>query len=357
MKEVKGESHRHLKCKLCQNSYNKLTLNNNWKISSRTVSRPLYNNMQLSSLTIDNPFILAPLAGYTDLPFRLLCRELGAAICFSEMISCHGLVYRQKKTLEMLATVPEERPVCFQLFGNDLHIMGEAASYLSTKPIDCIDINMGCPVKKVVKKGSGAALMKDVRKAESIIQAVERNTHLPVTVKFRSGWTSEKIIADTFARMAQDNGAAAVTVHGRTWSQGFSGKADWSIITRVKESVSIPVIGNGDILTYQDGIRMMVETGCDGVMIGRGALGNPWVFQKSGIPTSLTERIPVINRHIELIKQFLPDRVQLFKIKNHTIRYLSGLHGASKLRKKIAAATSIENVEELLSPNEPFFSS
>ncbi len=305
--------------------------------------------MQIGPLTLDNPFILAPLAGYTDLPFRLLCRELGAGLCYSEMISCHGLVFRQKKTLEMLATVPQERPVCFQLFGSEPEVMGEAAAFLGTRPIDLIDINMGCPVKKVIKKGSGAALMKDIRKAETIIRAVVRNTRLPVTVKFRSGWTTDSIIADTFARMAQDAGASAVTVHGRTWSQGFGGTADWSVIAQVREAVSIPVIGNGDILSYQDGLRMMEETGCDGVMIGRGALGNPWVFRESGRPETLAERMPVITRHIELIEQYLPARLALIKVKNNGVRYLTGLHTASKLRKRIAGSTSLEEIRGLLS--------
>lgn len=305
--------------------------------------------MQIGRLTLQNPFILAPLAGYTDLPFRVLCREQGAGLCFSEMISSHGLIHGQNKTLEMLATVPEERPVAFQLFGNEPEIMGKAAAVLSKSPIDLIDINMGCPVKKVVRKGSGAALMKDIHNAENIIRAVVRNTPLPVTVKFRSGWTSDTIIADTFAQMAQDAGASAVIIHGRTWSQVFGGQADWSVIGRVKQAVSIPVIGNGDILHYQDGLRMMAETGCDGVMIGRSALGNPWVFQESGQPQSLDQRMSVINRHIELIECYLPSRLTLFKVKNNVIRYLTGLPGAAILRRRISQSASIIDILSLLS--------
>jgi tRNA-dihydrouridine synthase B len=304
--------------------------------------------MQIGQLTIQNPFFLAPLAGYTDLPFRILCHELGAGLVFSEMISCHGLVYQQKKTLEMLATVPIERPVAFQLFGNEPEIMGEAAAYLSNYPIDCIDINMGCPVRKVVRKGSGAALMKDQQKAEAIIKAVVRKTHLPVTVKFRSGWNNDSIIADTFAMMAENAGASAVIVHARTWSQAFGGKADWSVISRVKKAVAIPVIGNGDILSYQDGERMMLETGCDGVMIGRGALGNPWVFNKLGRPGTVKQRCPVITRHIELIKEHLPERQSVFKVRNHVVRYLVGHPGASQLRYQISNSTTIDEITNLI---------
>jgi nifR3 family TIM-barrel protein len=252
----------------------------------------------------------------------------------------------------MLATVPQERPVAFQLFGNDPEIMGEAASFLNNSPIDIIDINMGCPVRKVVKKGSGAALMKDIHKAKAIITAVVTNTHLPVTVKFRSGWKNDCINADTFAQMAQDAGASAVTVHGRTWSQAFGGKADWAIIAKVKQSVTIPVIGNGDILCYQDGERMMEETGCDGVMIGRGALGNPWVFNKSGRPETLEQRRAVINRHVELIEKHLHEKQRFFKVKSHVVRYLVGQPGASRLRLQVATSATLEEIKYLLS--QPF---
>ena len=201
----------------------------------------------IGTLTLENPFILAPLAGFTDLPFRLLCREYGAGLVFSEMISCHGLTYQQQKTWDMIQSVNEERPVAMQLFGSEPDIMARAASLLSREPIDCIDINMGCPVKKVTKKGAGSALMKNPELASEIIRKVRENTDKPLTVKFRSGWNHQTINAVEFAQMAEDSGADAVTVHARTWSDGFSGKADWEIITDVKKHVSIPVIGNGDI--------------------------------------------------------------------------------------------------------------
>ncbi len=304
--------------------------------------------MNIGTITLESPFILAPLAGYTDIAFRMLCREQGAALCYSEMISCHGLVYGQRKTLEMLKTAPEERPVAFQIFGSDPQVMGDAAAILDTYPIDLLDINMGCPVRKVVRKGSGVALMKDFSLAESIISAVCNNTDLPVTVKFRSGWNSESLVAANFGRMAQDSGAKAVIVHGRTWSQGFSGKADRNIISQVKQNVSVPVIGNGDILTYQDGLSMMAETGCDAVMIGRGALGNPWVFQKKGRPHTFAGRRTVLIRHLELIRDNLPEQKVIFRIKNHAVRYLVGLPGASRIRKQIVDAATLDQILQII---------
>lgn len=304
--------------------------------------------MKIGRLKLKNPFLLAPLAGYTDLPFRLLCREMGAALCYSEMISCHGLAYQQQKTLELLQTIPDERPVAFQLFGNEPEIMGDAAAILSSYPIDLIDINMGCPVRKVVKKGSGAALMKDLNRAAAIISAVCRQTSLPVTVKFRSGWNNELVIAADFGVMCQEAGASALTVHARTWAQAFGGIADRKIIRKVKQSVVIPVIGNGDILTYQDGMDMMRETACDGVMVGRGALGNPWVFTEEGRPGSLSGRRNVILRHLDLMNRYVPERKMLFKVKNHTVRYLTGLDGAGKLRKMIADAGSLEEISAII---------
>ena len=304
--------------------------------------------MKIGSVILNNPFILAPLAGYTDLAFRLLCREMGAGLSVSEMISCHGLVYGQQKTLVMMKTVPEERPFAIQLFGNDPEIMGRAAAIVSSHPVDIIDINMGCPVRKVVKKGSGAALMKDFKRAESIIRSVIANTELPVTIKFRSGWNETSIVAPEFAAMAEAAGAAAVTVHARTWSQMFGGLADRNVIARVKESVSIPVIGNGDITSHADGLDMMAETGCDGVMVGRGALGNPWVFQPGGLPDSLGGRLPVLRRHMELAGQHLDAERLLFRIKNHASRYLAGLPGAAKIRQQITGCETLQNIKDLL---------
>jgi nifR3 family TIM-barrel protein len=304
--------------------------------------------MRIGTLRLDTPFILAPLAGYSDLAFRLQCREHGAALCFSEMISCHGLHFRQKNTLDMLKTVAAERPVAMQLFGSEPEIMGEAAAILSEHPIDCIDINMGCPARKVIKKGAGCALMKEPALAAEIIRSVVKNSKMPVTVKFRSGWDHKAIIACDFAKMAEDNGAAAITVHARTWSDGFSGAADWRIIGQVKQAVSIPVIGNGDVQSHADGLRMLSETGCDGVMIGRGALGAPWIFSAEAPENpSLAFRLAALNRHLALIAEHQPDTPPS-QIKNHAGRYFKGVPGGAEIRRRIFNQTSYAALQELI---------
>jgi nifR3 family TIM-barrel protein len=304
--------------------------------------------MRIGTLNLDTPFILAPLAGYSDLAFRLLCREYGASLCFSEMISCHGLHFRQQNTLDMLKTVTDERPVAIQLFGAEPEIMGEAAAMLADHPIDLIDINMGCPAKKVIKKGAGCALMKEPALAAKIIRAVVKNSALPVTVKFRSGWNHQTVTARDFARMAEANGAAAITVHARTWSDGFSGTADWRIISQVKQAVSIPVIGNGDITSHTDGLRMLKETGCDGVMIGRAALGAPWIFSADTPENpSLAYRIAALNRHLTLIAKYQPDTPPS-QIKNHAGRYFNGVPGGAEIRRQIFSQTSLAAVNEVI---------
>ncbi len=304
--------------------------------------------MQIGNVKLDNPFILAPLAGYSDLPFRLLCREYGASLCYSEMISCHGLTYRQKNTLDMLQTVADERPVNIQLFGSEPETMGRAAAMLTDYPIDLIDINMGCPVKKVIKKGAGAFMMKQPELAEKVIRQVCANSNLPVTVKIRTGWSHDKITAPEFAQMIEQAGASAVAVHGRTWTDGFGGTVDRSVIAAVKEAVSIPVIGNGDILSYQDGLAMMQETGCDAVMIGRGALGNPFVFRPGSRPANVAGIIPALHRHLELIEKYCsPERV-LARTKNQAGRYFKGLPGSSKIRQLIYSAKTFHELKDLL---------
>jgi len=304
--------------------------------------------MKIGHVTIENPFVLAPLAGYTDLPFRLLCKEYGAGMVYSEMISCHGLSYRQQKTIDMLQTVPEERPFAVQLFGSEPDVMGEAAAFLSNMPIDFIDINMGCPVKKVTKKGAGSALMKTPDLAADIIRQVRDNGKKSVTVKIRSGWTHQSINAEEFARMAEDNGADAIAIHGRTWSDGFSGKADWSVIAAVKNAVSIPVIGNGDITSYNDGQKMMNETGCDGVMIGRGAMGQPWIFSPDNPEPSLEFRLSALKRHLDLIAAHCNTDWGLAGIKNHAGRYFKGIAHGANIRQQIYKTSTFNELNSMI---------
>lgn len=307
--------------------------------------------MRIADLILDSPFILAPLAGYTDLPFRLLCREYGAGLVYSEMISCHGLVYGQAKTRAMLKTVTEERPVAMQLFGADPELMAEAAAIVSEQPIDLLDINMGCPVRKVVKRGAGAALMKDLSLAAEIIKKVCAVSRVPVSVKFRSGWdhaAAGQGAAVDFAKMAEDAGANCLAVHGRTAVQAFTGQADHQVIKAVKQAVSIPVIGNGDITSHDQGLTLLKETGCDGVMIGRAALGNPWVFSPAGPPGTMALRLVGMQRYLELINRHYqePEKI-LAKIKNLAGRYFKGLPGSSVFRKKIYAANNFQELQNL----------
>jgi len=306
--------------------------------------------LKIDHLSFASPLVLAPLAGYTDLPFRLLCRRYGAGYSVSEMISCHGLVYRQANTLRMLATLAEEKPVAFQLFGADPEIMAEAAEIMASYKPDMLDINMGCPVKKVTRKGAGAALMTVPELAKAIISKITARVSLPVTVKIRSGKDRQSINAPDFALMAEEAGAAAIIVHARTWSQGFSGEIDREIIARVKEAVSIPVVGNGDVISWRQARQMMEQTGCDGVMIGRGALGNPWVFRETGRPDDFLQILAGAREHLALIEQFLPAERLLGYVKNHICRYFKGMPGSSALRQKIFNAEDLASLKQQLQP-------
>ncbi len=304
--------------------------------------------LKIADRTFSSPLVLAPLAGYTDLPFRLLCREQGAGYCVSEMISCHGLCYRQHKTLDMLMSVPEERPVSFQLFGAEPDLMAEATSILSSYQPNMIDINMGCPVKKVTKRGAGAALLTDPVRAELIIKKVVERTALPVTVKIRIGINAALLNGEEFARMAEGAGAAAVIVHGRTWVQGFTGTVDREMIARIKKALTIPVLGNGDIHSFQQAMAMMRETGCDGVMIGRAALGNPWVFSESGRPAGLPAILEGAIRHLALMERYLAADRMIGAVRNHLGRYFKHLPGSSEIRKAIYQSPSTAALKQLL---------
>ncbi len=298
----------------------------------------------LAQIELSSPLILAPLAGYSDLPFRLLCREFGAGLCFSEMISCHGLAYQQKKTIKMLSSIPEETPVAFQLFGADIATMAKAAYLLNDYKPDLVDINMGCPVKKVTKKGAGAALMSAPNTAKKIIREVVKNSEVPVTVKFRKGVDNKTINCINFAKMAEDSGVSAITVHGRTWAQGFSGFADWESIAEVKKSVSIPVIGNGDIGSYEDAMNKLTTSGCDGVMIGRSVLGNPWIFSGVSRPEELIQILRTVIRHLDLMQKYLEVDRLLAVIKNHIGRYFKHLPGSSNIRKLVFESKTFDEL-------------
>ncbi len=297
--------------------------------------------------------MLAPLAGITNLPSRLIAREFGCQLCFTEMISANGLVRETAKTIEYLMTSPEDKPLGIQLFGADPAVMARAAEFVAGQSPDFIDINMGCPVRKVVKTGSGARLLKDPPLAGQIIQAVVKAVNIPVTVKIRSGWSPGSINATEIARIAEDSGASAVIVHGRTADQGFSGQADWSVIARVKAAVKIPVIGNGDIWQPKDAVRMREQTGCDAVMVGRGALGNPWIFQqivrsfsgRSDIcsPTP-AERHSIIKKHWELEKSFFGSRIANRSFRKHLLWYTRGLPGSGRFRETVGKMTDTDMI-------------
>ncbi|MEN8139900.1 MAG: tRNA dihydrouridine synthase DusB [Thermodesulfobacteriota bacterium] len=304
--------------------------------------------LRIGPLTIDHPFILAPLAGYTDLPFRLLCHQYGAGLCYSEMISCHGLVYNQEKTREMTRVDVAEGPVALQLFGAEPEVMAQAAAILAPSKAAIIDINMGCPVRKVIKKGAGAALMKQPRLARTIIEAVVKEGKKPVTVKFRTGWNHHSINAPEFAQMAEDAGAAAVAIHARTWTDGFSGEVDYQVLSQAKAKVTIPVIANGDILSYEEGLQVMAETGCDGVMIGRGALGRPWIFSGNEPIPSLRGRLTALQRHLELIAIHSEAERLLGKVKNHAGKYLKGVARGAVLRHRIYEQKDFSGLQNLV---------
>lgn len=313
--------------------------------------------LKIGTVLLENNVILAPMAGVTDLPFRLLCREQGAGMTVTEMVSAKAILYGNKNTGELLTVDPAERPTAVQLFGSDPDILAKISARVAQGPCDIIDINMGCPVPKIVNNGEGSALMRDPKLAERILTAMVKAVDKPVTVKFRKGFNDSSVNAVEFAKMAESCGVAAVAVHGRTREQYYSGKADWDIIRRVKEAVRIPVIGNGDIFSAQDAERMLRETGCDGVMVARGAKGNPWIFRQitqyldtGELPESpsLEEIRAMILRHGRMLAEYKGESVAMREMRGHMAWYTKGMPRSASLRNEINQVETLEGMARLL---------
>ena len=313
--------------------------------------------MNIRNVKIDNSYILAPMAGVTDLPFRLLCKEQGAGLLCMEMISAKALQYKNKNTKALLAIHPKEYPVSLQLFGSDPKIISEQAKRIEELPFQILDINMGCPVPKVVKNGEGSALMKNPKLVYEIVYQTARAIQKPVTVKIRKGFDDACINAVEIAKIIEEAGGAAVAVHGRTREQYYSGKADWEIIRQVKEAVSIPVIGNGDVTSGEKALEMRERTGCDGVMIGRGAQGNPWIFHEL-LEYDRTGKLPprpskeqikdTMLRHARLQLEFKGEYLGIREMRKHVAWYTKGMEGSAKLRDDINKVESYTELESLL---------
>lgn len=313
--------------------------------------------LKIGNVLLENSYVLGPMAGVTDLPFRLLCKEQGAGLLCMEMVSAKGIFYNNKNTESLLQIHPEEVPVSLQFFGSDPKIVSEMAKRVEERPFSILDINMGCPVPKVVRNGEGSALMKNPKLVYELVSATVKAIKKPVTVKIRKGFDDEHINAVEIAKIIEEAGAAAVAVHGRTREQYYSGKADWEIIRQVKEAVSIPVIGNGDVTSGEKAIAMREQTGCDGVMIARGAQGNPWILSEL-LEYERTGRLPdrpdveeikqTMLRHARLQIEYKGDFTGIREMRKHVAWYTKGLHGAARLRDQINQVESYAELENLL---------
>jgi len=316
--------------------------------------------MKIGNLNLDNRVFLSPMAGVTDLPFRLICKEQDCGMLYTEMVNAKALCYDDKNTKKMLKIEDEEHPVAIQIFGSDPEYMGGAARVLNSYPNEILDINMGCPAPKVVKNGDGSALLKNPELAAKVLRAVVDNSEKPVTLKIRKGWDDTCINAVEIAKIAEDCGISAIAIHGRTREQYYSGKADWDIIRQVKENVSIPVIGNGDVFEVQDAINMLNQTNCDAIMIGRGAQGNPWIFKRINhymqtgeiLPEpTLEEKIETAKKHLALAVEEHGEYVAVREMRKHIAWYLKGLRNSARVRDEI---NKIESYEEVVNKLEGY---
>ena len=323
----------------------------------------IIRTLQIGNVTLENNLILAPMAGVSDLPFRLLCREQGAGLVCMEMVSAKAILYKNRNTEELLTIDPKEHPVSLQLFGSDPDIISEIAKQIEERPFDILDLNMGCPVPKVVNNGDGSALMKNPRLAGEIIEKTARAIKKPLTVKIRKGFDDAHVNAVELAHIAQESGAAAVAVHGRTREQYYAGHADWDIIRQVKEAVSIPVIGNGDIRTPEDVAAMAEQIGCDGYMIARGAEGNPWIFRQilhyfeTGehlARPDFSEVTEMLLRHAKMQIDCKGDYTGIREIRKHAAWYTAGYRNSSKLRGRINEVENYEQLEALFREVEAY---
>lgn len=315
--------------------------------------------LKIGNVELKNNLILAPMAGVTNQPFRIISKKFGVGMVSTEMASSKAIFYNDEKTKKLLDVEGEEKPISFQIFGSDEETMGYAAKYVS-EFADIVDINMGCPAPKVVKNGDGSKLLLDLEKAKKIMEIVVKNSKVPVTLKFRKGWDKENIVATEIAKIAEDAGISAITIHGRTRSEFYLGKADWNIIKKVKQTVKIPVIGNGDIIDEETALKMFQETGVDGIMIGRASFGNPWIFRniihfletgnKLAEPTN-KEKLKIIMEHIELAIKERPEAA-IKELRKHIAWYTKNLKNSSEFRNTI---NKVEKEEELISKLNEYF--